>query len=31
VFFVVGALGGLVWIFSVERAEKVPAPIELIE
>jgi uncharacterized membrane protein YbhN (UPF0104 family) len=31
VFFVVGALGGLVWIFSVERAEKGPASIELIE
>jgi uncharacterized membrane protein YbhN (UPF0104 family) len=31
VFFVVGALGGLVWIFSVERAEKGPASIELTE
>jgi uncharacterized membrane protein YbhN (UPF0104 family) len=31
VFFVVGALGGLVWIFSVERARKRPASIELTE
>jgi hypothetical protein len=31
VFFVVGALGGLVWILSVERAEKRPASVELTE
>jgi hypothetical protein len=31
VFFLVGVLGGLVWIVSVERAEKKPAPIELTE
>ncbi|GAB1716723.1 MAG: membrane protein [Nitrobacter sp.] len=31
VLFVVGALGGLVWIFSGERAERGPAPIELAE
>jgi glycosyltransferase 2 family protein len=31
VFFVVGALGGLVWIFSVERTRKRPDSIELTE
>lgn len=31
VFFAVGALGGLVWIFSVERTEKRPVSIELTE
>jgi hypothetical protein len=31
VFFIVGALGGLVWIFSAEKAEKGSAPIQVPE
>jgi hypothetical protein len=31
VFFIVGAIGGLVWIFSAEKAAQGAAPIEVPE